>query len=73
MWNSGTTTTTTIGFINENNQENMGTRGKSGTARGRLAYKLKCRLCGFEYGSDGTNIAYKKCPSCQNGEEGIEY
>jgi hypothetical protein len=75
MWESGTTETTQIGYINRNHQKNLGTRGAQGTDHGQLAYKLECQEpgCGLVYGANGTDIFQRKCPKCQDGMPGIEY
>lgn len=74
MWKSGSTETTTIGYVNRNNQVVLGTRGIKGTDHGQLSYKLRCQNsgCGYEYGANGTDIFQRKCPKCQNGNPGIE-
>lgn len=73
IWKSGSTNTTEIGYINRNQQQNFGHRGVSGTDHGQVAYKLKCMLCEYEYGANGTDIFQRKCPSCQGGEAGIDF
>ena len=75
MWRSGTTSTTTIGYINRNNQKVHGTRGLGGTDHGAYSYKLECLQpdCGHKYGANGTDIFQRKCPRCQGGNDGIEY
>jgi len=75
MWKNGSTKTTQIGYVNRNNQKNIGTRGVKGTDHGQSAYKLACleNSCGHEYGANGTDIFQRKCPRCQGGNEGIEY
>jgi len=75
MWKSGTTETTTIGYVNRNKQNVYGTRGVKGTDHRQLSYKLKCLVegCGYEYGANGTDIFQRKCPQCQGGNPGIEY
>lgn len=73
-YRSGTTTTTTIGYINVNKQKNHGTRSVTGTDYGQVAYKLECFNCGYEYGANGTDIFFqRKCPKCQGGMTGLEY
>jgi hypothetical protein len=49
--------------------------GIGGTDHGQFSYKLECLEpdCGHEYGANGTDIFQRKCPRCQDGEEGIEY
>ena len=73
MWRSGTTETTTIGYINRNNQKNHGTRGVAGTDHAQYAYKMECLVkgCGHVYGANGTDIFQRKCPRCQGGNKGI--
>jgi len=75
MYRSGSTSTTTIGYINRNSQKVHGTRGIGGTDHGAYSYKLECLEvdCGYEYGANGTDIFQRKCPRCQGGNEGIEY
>ena len=73
MFYSGNTKTTEIGYINENKQENCGHRNLPGTDHNQLSYKIKCLLCGHIYGANGSDIFQRKCPSCQDGAEGIEY
>ncbi|WP_411994820.1 HNH endonuclease [Agarivorans sp. DSG3-1] len=75
VWMNGSTKTTQIGFINRNNQKNLGTRGIEGTDHGQSSYKIKCQItnCGHEYGSNGTDIFQRKCPNCQGGKPGISY
>lgn len=75
MYRSGTTSTTTIGYVNSNNQKVHGTRGIGGTDHGAFSYKLECLEpdCGCEYGANGSDIFQRKCPRCQGGSKGIEY
>jgi predicted RNase H-like nuclease len=72
---NGTTQTTTIGYINKNQQVVMGTRGIPGTDHRAKAYKLEClnSSCGYLYGANGTDIFLRKCPACQGGRPGIQY
>ncbi len=73
IWKSGNTETTQIGFINRNQQKNLGHRGIAGNDHMQLAYGLACQHCGHEYGANGTDIHLRKCPNCQGGTPGIEY
>lgn len=72
---NGTTETTTIGYINRNQQRVLGTRGKSGTDHTAKAYKLEClnSKCRHLYGANGTDVFLRKCPECQDGRPGIPY
>ncbi len=71
----GTTSTTTIGYVNRNQQSCMGHRHVPGNDHLQRAYRLKClaRGCGHEYGANGSDIFHRKCPICQGGAEGIPY
>ena len=75
MWKNGTAESTQIGYINRNNQKNLGTRGTKGTDHNATSYKLECLVsgCGFAYGANGTDVFHRKCPRCQGGNPGIEY
>lgn len=73
MWKSGSTESTTIGFVNRNNQKNTGTRGTKGTDHEQVAYRMLCQVCGTEYGCNGTDVFQRKCPNCQGGNPGIDY
>ena len=70
---SGSTKTTTIGYVNRNQQENLGHRGTPGTDHGQVAYKLRCLKCSQAYGANGTDLFQRKCPKCQGGNPGIPY
>lgn len=72
-WQSGNTATIQVGYVNRNDQENLGHRGVPGTDHGQLAYRMKCRACAHEYGANGTDIFQRKCPNCQQGRSGIDY
>ena len=75
MWRSGTTKTTTIGYVNRNKQKVLGTRGVRGTDHEQYSYKLECLVegCGYDYGANGTDIFQRKCPRCQGGNPGIDF
>ena len=66
----GTGVTTKIGYINRNNQKNLGHQGKSGNDCNQLRYTLQCQKCGHEYGSNGADIFQRKCP-CMGGVKGL--
>lgn len=52
------------GYVNRNNQENMGCLNKPGTHNNQTAYALRCNNCGFEYEANGCDVAIRKCPKC---------
>jgi hypothetical protein len=72
---SGITETTTIGYVNRNNQHCCGHRGVPGTDHGQLAYRMECLQpkCDHVYGANGTDVFQRKCPSCQDGRDGIRF
>lgn len=75
MFQSGTGTTTQIGYVNRNSQRCEGTRGIAGTDHSALAYKMVCLepACGHVYGSNGTDVFQRRCPVHQNGRPGIPF
>jgi len=52
------------GYINRNNQENLGCLNKPGNHANQMAYLLHCNECGFEYEANGCDVAIRKCPFC---------
>ncbi|WP_448548380.1 DUF1353 domain-containing protein [Thalassotalea fusca] len=70
---SGTTKTTQIGYVNANNQKVHGTRKVAGTDNNQVAYKVECLACGEIYGANGSELYRRKCPKCQGGKEGIAF
>lgn len=65
--------TTKIGYVNRNNQKNLGHQGKSGNDHNAFLYTLQCQnpKCLHEYGSNGSDIFQRKCPECQGGAVGL--
>lgn len=55
-----------IGYINKNNQKNIGYRGKSETHYNQNAFEMECLDCGHKYLANGCDVWLRKCPSCQN-------
>lgn len=72
-YESGSTKTTKIGYVNPNNQEVLGTRKQPGTDKNQLAYKVKCLNCHAIYGANGAELYRRKCPECQGGKPGIDH
>ena len=70
---SGDKQTTQIGFINSNDQRCHGTLGIKGTDHLQYAYRLECLKCGYIYGANGSEIARRLCPECDDGAPGIRY
>ena len=65
--------TTKVGYINRNNQECHGHRGRAGTDHYQVAYRMECLYCGHVYGANGSDVFQRKCPECQGGEAGIGF
>jgi len=67
--------TTRAGFINPNQQKNLGKRQPplKGTDKYQYVYVMNCKKCGLIYGANGSDIWERKCPSpkCQGGKPGI--
>ncbi len=61
--------TTDMGYLNKNNQRNMGKTEERGTDYMQYLYKMKCEHCTHEYFANGSDIFQKKCPACQGGAE----
>lgn len=55
-----------IGYINKNNQKNLGYRGKSETHYNQNAFEMECLDCGHKYLANGCDVWLRKCPVCQN-------
>ena len=56
--------TTDVGYINKNNQKNLGYRGVSETHVSAKSYEMECRDCGHKYLANGCDIWLRKCPAC---------
>lgn len=54
-----------IGYINKNNQKNLGYRGKSETHYNQKAFEMECLDCGHKYLANGCDVWLRKCPACQ--------
>ena len=65
--------TTAIGYINRNNQKNLGPQNKSGNDHNQYLYTLQCQnqKCRHEYGCNGSDIFQRKCPKCGGGRPGL--
>lgn len=56
--------TTDVGYINKNNQKNLGYRGISETHVSAKSYEMECLDCGHKYIANGCDIWLRKCPAC---------
>lgn len=59
---------TDIGYINKNNQKNIGRTDNPGNDHQQWYYNMECLNCGHVYYSNGTDIWQKKCLKCQGGK-----
>ena len=55
---------TDVGYINKNNQKNLGYRGISETHISAKSYEMECLDCGHKYLANGCDIWLRKCPAC---------
>lgn len=59
--------TTVKGYINKNNQKNLGPTGEPGTDHMQKLYLIQCLNCNYQYKANGSDIWDRKCPKCQCG------
>lgn len=53
------------GYINKNNQKNLGYRGMSDTHYNQRFFEMECLDCGHRYMANGCDVWLRKCPVCQ--------
>ena len=53
------------GYINKNNQKNLGYRGVSDTHYNQRFFEMECLDCGHRYMANGCDVWLRKCPVCQ--------
>ena len=58
--------TTDVGYINKNNQKNLGYRGVSETHYNQKFFEMECLDCGHKYLANGCDVWLRKCPNCQD-------
>ncbi|MCA1732430.1 MAG: hypothetical protein LC732_02375 [Acidobacteria bacterium] len=63
--------TTAPGFINRNSQRVIRKTDLPGNDYLQRTYELECGHCSTRYGSNGSDIFQRKCPSCMNGRPGL--
>ena len=73
QWQDGSGESTEIGYLNPNCQQCCGHCEVKGTDHGQYAYKTECTICGYVYGTNGTDMYERRCPECQGGATGIQY
>ena len=54
-----------VGYINKNNQKNLGYRGKSETHYNQNFFEMECLDCGHKSMANGCDVWLRKCPACQ--------
>lgn len=59
---------TETGYVNKNNQKNLGVTNQQGTDYNQKFYNMQCLNCNYRYFSNGTDIWQRKCPKCQGGK-----
>ena len=57
--------TTDAGYINKNNQKNLGYKGISETHYNQKFFEMECLDCGHKYMANGCDVWLRKCPACQ--------
>ena len=57
--------TTDAGYVNKNNQKNLGYKGISETHYNQRFFLLECMECGHQYEANGCDVWLRKCPVCQ--------
>lgn len=60
---------TIMGYVNRNNQMNLGRTDMRGTNPSNWLYRMRCENCLHEYHANGSDIHLKKCPLCQGGAD----
>ena len=61
--------TTDTGYINKNNQKNLGYVGISETHYNQRFFEMECLNCGHKYFANGCDIWLRKCPVCQTSKK----
>lgn len=61
--------TTEAGYINKNNQRNLGHIGISKTHYNQKLFRIECLVCGHIYEANGCDVWLRKCPVCQTTKE----
>ena len=58
--------TTDAGYINKNQQKNLGFVGVSETHYNQRFFQMECLVCGHKYHANGCDVWLRKCPNCQS-------
>jgi len=72
-WQDGSGESVEIGYFNPHGQQCCGHCGVEETDHKQYAYKTECTICGYVFGTNGSDMHERLCPECQNGAPGIMY
>ncbi len=62
---------TVPGSINRNGQRVVGFLRNDPSNSLNKIYEVACTLCAYDYAAYGSDLWQRKCPSCQDGREGL--
>jgi len=65
--------TTAIGYYENSNQTVVRQTNLSGNRPGQRLYVLKCGKCGQQYGANGCDIHFRRCPAYDGGQPGLVF
>ena len=63
---------TDTGYINKNNQKNLGYKGISETHYNQKFFEMECIDCGYKYMANGCDIWLRKCPKCSPNKISVD-
>jgi len=63
--------TTHAGYRNRNNQTVVRPTNLPGNDYLQRVYVLRCDMCEFQYGANGSDIFQRRCPACDGGRPGL--
>ena len=66
--------TTVTGYVNPNDQKNLGrvVPERKNLGNGQYMYRMKCRKCHGKYNCWGGDIHHHRCPYCDGGAPGLD-
>jgi hypothetical protein len=62
---------TAPGYRNEDGQVVVERTSRTGGEPAQRVFKMRCSVCGHEYGTYGAEIPHRLCPHCQDGPDGL--
>jgi hypothetical protein len=60
-----------IGYRNEEGQVVMARTTRTGGVPRQRVFVMRCSVCGYQYGTYGSEIPHRCCPNCQDGPPGL--